>query len=82
MSDKQNNEWSERELGALWLKEGKSGKFLSGNIGGQEVVVYKNDKYEEGGKAPYYRVYKSKPLDQAKPAEKKAEKAASDDIPF
>ncbi len=84
MSDnKQTNEWSERELGALWLKEGASSgkKFLTGEIAGQEVVVYKNDKYEEGGKMPYYRVYKSKPLDKDKPAEKKAEKAP-DDIPF
>lgn len=80
MSDKQNNEWSERELGALWLKEGKSGKFLSGKLGDQEVVVYKNDKYEEGGKFPLYRVYKSKPLEGK--AETKASTKQGDEIPF
>jgi len=78
MSDTKNDEWKERELGALWLKEGKSGKFFSGKVGDQEVVVYKNDKYVEGGNFPYYRIYKSKPLvtQEAKPEEK------NDGIPF
>ena len=79
MSDNNNkNEWQERELGGLWLKEGKSGPFLSGQINGQEVVVYKNKDYEDGGNRPYYRVYKSKPLEGQKPEPAKKE----DGIPF
>lgn len=70
---KQNDEWKERELGALWLKESSNGstKFLSGKIGDQEVVAYRNKQYEEGGNKPLYHVYKSKPLGdkkEAKPA--------------
>ena len=65
----QNNEWKERELGALWVKNGRSGDFLSGHclVDGSrvEMVVFRN-KNKTSDRAPDYILYKSKPLDQKK----------------
>lgn len=68
------------KLGALWLKDSKSGhKYMSGvvKVGDAEVkvVVFKNN-YKEDEKHPDYIVYESKPQD-AKPKDDFA-----DDIPF
>lgn len=52
------------ELGALWLKQGKQGKYMSGTIGDQRVVVFKNEHKEEGSKAPDYRVLRAKSKDE------------------
>lgn len=63
----QNNEWRERELGALWVKNGKSSDFLSGHVAmeGQrvDIVVFRN-KNKTSDRGPDYILYKSKPLDQ------------------
>jgi uncharacterized protein (DUF736 family) len=73
MSDEQkNNEWRERELGALWVKKSLSGtQYMTGHIelkdasGKVQLVVFKNKhKYNEDGtianeKAPDFRLYKS-----------------------
>ena len=53
------------ELGALWLKEGKNGTYMSGKLttpGGEEVqvVVFKNN-YKKEEKHPDYRILQSKP---------------------
>ncbi len=32
------------KIGALWLKDGKSGKFMSGVIGGKNVLIFKNTR--------------------------------------
>lgn len=80
------NDWKDRERGALWLKEGEKGKYLSGyvTVDGEEVnvVVYKNNFYEqdqkEGKNSPYYRVYESLPKEESKPAPKKEDEA----VPF
>lgn len=65
-ADTQNNEWKERELGALWVKNGRSGDFLSGHcsVDGQrvEMVVFRN-KNKTSDKAPDYILYKSKPME-------------------
>jgi len=62
----QNNEWRERELGALWVKNGKSSDFLSGHVlmEGQRVdlVVFRN-KNKTSDRAPDYILYKSKPME-------------------
>lgn len=64
--DTQNNEWRERELGALWVKNGRSGDFLSGHclVDGNriEMVVFRN-KNKTSDKAPDYILYKSKPME-------------------
>ena len=73
MSDEQkNNEWRERELGALWVKKSLNGtQYMTGHIeikdasGKVQLVVFKNKgKYNEDGtiandRAPDFRLYKS-----------------------
>ncbi len=66
MSDTQkNNEWSEREIGALWKREGRNQKYLTGkmkNADGteQQVVIFSN-KNKTKDNQPDFRVYKSEP---------------------
>jgi hypothetical protein len=52
------------ELGALWLKSGSKGEYMTGTINGQAVVVFKNDRKEAGSKQPDWRVLKSKPKEE------------------
>jgi hypothetical protein len=71
----------EADIGALWIKDGKNGKFMSGKIkvGDQEVpvVVFRNTYKEEGSNKPDYKVYRQQPRDgEPKRALDK------DDIPF
>jgi len=51
----------EQSIGALWVKEGKNGKYLSGNveIGGVKhaVIVFKNTLKKEGERTPDYRIF-------------------------
>ena len=66
MSDKkENNEWDDRELGALWVntKQGSNEKYLTGHINDEKVIVFKNKFKEENAKAPDFRVYKQKEMD-------------------
>ena len=64
----QNTNKNQNELGALWKKKSKTGmSFLSGYINdhdGQriDVVVFANSK-KTNEKAPDYRLYISKPLE-------------------
>jgi uncharacterized protein (DUF736 family) len=63
-----NNQNKNQELGALWKKKSKTGmSFLSGYINdhdGQriDVVVFANGN-KKNEKAPDYRLYVSKPLE-------------------
>ena len=56
-----NNDWKEREIGALWKRESSNQKYLSGKmkVGGKEVgvVIFTNRYKEEGSKQPDFRVY-------------------------
>ena len=57
-------------IGALWLKEGNKGKFMSGviTIDGvtHNIVVFKNTLKQEGERTPDYRILPSrKPNEQA-----------------
>lgn len=75
-----NQNKNQNELGALWKKKSKTGmSFLSGYINdhdGQriDVVVFANKKTNE--KAPDYRLYVSRPLEnkQASPTRQTAQK--------
>jgi len=68
MNNTNNNNKNQNELGALWKKKSKTGmSFLSGYINdhdGQriDVVVFANSK-KTNEKAPDYRLYISKPLE-------------------
>lgn len=68
------------KLGALWLKEGKKGKFMSGVLtwGEQKIplVVFKNNRKQEA-KHPDYEIFLSEPREQQQP-----QQAPNDDIPF
>ena len=74
MSDQDQNQtenksdWQKRELGALWVRDGKNQKYLSGHMkvetmpGVQEtvkVVVFTNKNKEKNERAPDYVVYRS-----------------------
>ena len=66
MSDnKEENEWNDRELGALWVntKNNSGEKYLTGQIKGEKVIVFKNRFKEENPKAPDFRIYRQKELD-------------------
>lgn len=62
-----NNDWSKREIGALWKKDGPTQKYLSGYLTIDEfgtkakvnVVVFSN-KNKSKDTAPDFRVYLSK----------------------
>ena len=66
-TDTNKNDWKEREIGALWKREGKNQRFLSGKltIDGEvvNVVVYVN-KFKEKDNQPDFRIYKDRPMDQ------------------
>jgi uncharacterized protein (DUF736 family) len=67
---KTENKWNEREIGALWTKESRSGsqKYMTGHFKNSQgektdVVVFSN-KDKKNEKAPDFRVYiseKTKP---------------------
>ncbi len=51
-----------KEIGVLWRKEGKKGKYLSGTIdigvlGKVNVAIFPNEKTEEDDKKPDARIY-------------------------
>jgi uncharacterized protein (DUF736 family) len=73
------------ELGGLWLKTSQGGKrYMSGRIDGVDVVVFKNEHKQDGERTPDYRVYRSQPRGDAKPAEQAPGKLddLDDEIPF
>jgi len=59
----QENEWAKREIGALWVKESPSQKYMSGHFTDQDgnrvkVVIFTN-KHKKKDTHPDYRIYKS-----------------------
>jgi len=66
-TEAKNNDWSKREIGALWKKDGPTQKYLSGYLTIDElgtktkvnVVVFSN-KNKSKDTAPDFRVYLSK----------------------
>ena len=70
MENKENkSDWSKRDIGALWKREGKNQKYLSGYVkveGSDEevkVVVFANKHKKDNERAPDYRIYISAPLE-------------------
>jgi len=72
-TNEQKNEWSKRDIGALWKREGQNQKYLSGYVKIDElgierevkIVVFSNKNKNNNEKAPDYRIYVSKPLETA-----------------
>jgi uncharacterized protein (DUF736 family) len=76
MSDnkKNNSEWDNRELGALWVNQKQDGtKYLTGSVNGEKVIVFKNQYKEENAKAPDFRIYKQQPKEETVAAAKNEE---------
>jgi hypothetical protein len=63
------------KIGALWIKEGKNGKFMSGIIGGKSVLIFKNSR-KNNPKHPDYEVFKGQDRDELPPKEDE------DSVPF
>ena len=80
MSEKEKNEWQQREVGALWKRVSKSGqKYLSGHVSIEDelgtekrmkVICFSNKFKSENEKAPDLRVYIQS--DEEAPAKEKA----------
>lgn len=51
----------ENELGALWVKTGAKGEYMTGQINGVAVVVFRNGQKRPGSKSPDWRVLRAKP---------------------
>lgn len=85
--EKQQSEWRSRELGALWVRTGKSQKYLSGTINVEtmpgvtepvKVVVFTNKGKEKNEKAPDYVIYRSEEATQKNNVEAVAKEAAQE----
>jgi hypothetical protein len=80
-----DNEWKQRELGALWRRSGKSQKYLSGYIKlGDELeerevrlIVFTNKYKSENEKAPDFVIYESTPMEQSSKNETSASSQSS-----
>lgn len=66
------------EIGALWVKQGQSGEFMSGEItvGGvkQAVTIFRNTFKKPGERTPDWRIFPKR--------DQQASPATDDDIPF
>jgi hypothetical protein len=68
-----NNDWKERELGALWKKEGKNQNYFSGKIKLEKfkdfdsinIVGFSNKNKSEKPNAPDVILYYSAPMANA-----------------
>ena len=63
-----NSDWKDREVGALWKKQGRNQSYLSGHVVVDElgmekkmrVVVFSNRQKKAGENTPDFRIYVSK----------------------
>lgn len=68
-SNNGKNDWSKRDVGALWKRESATQKYLSGYVKVDElgierelkVIVFSNKNKKDNPKAPDYRIYLSLP---------------------
>jgi hypothetical protein len=77
-----NNEWREREMGALWKRQSQNGNttYLAGNLDGRGVVVFNNKNKKDNPKAPDFIVYKSKDRgDQSNSSAQSSQSTVEDD---
>ena len=53
------------QIGALWLKTKENGdQWMSGNVLGQNVVVFRNSRKPEGSNQPDWRILRARPKPQ------------------
>lgn len=60
------------ELGALWVKEGRKGKYMTGTINGVAVVVFKNER-KNSERQPDFRVLKARSREERQAVEDDSE---------
>ena len=65
-----------KKIGALWLKKGANGTFMSGTVNDAKVLVFKNN-YKEEAKHPDYVIY-----EPAEESTEEPETITDDDNPF
>tara|TARA_B110001454_G_C12683721_1_gene419259 strand:- start:771 stop:1049 length:279 start_codon:yes stop_codon:yes gene_type:complete len=63
-----NNDWKDREMGALWKKQGRNQTYLSGTVKAEDgstrrVIVFEN-KNKKAENQPDFVIYESKPQEQ------------------
>ena len=56
-----SSEWKERELGALWKRDGKNQSYLTGKLNDKQVIVFENTN-KRSEKAPDFIVYESREM--------------------
>jgi len=88
-TEKQTNEWSKREVGALWLKQGSNQKYFSGHVKmtddygaetTQRVVVFSNKKKTKSNQ-PDFRIYLSKDRENQSEQSEQQESQSQDSQP-
>ena len=88
-TQKSSNDWKQRELGALWRREGKNQNFLSGTIrlgdplGADsvkefKVVVFTNKGKAKNERAPDFIIYEDRPKEDVAPT---PSSESQDDVP-
>ena len=79
---KTNTEWTNRELGALWLNVNQktNEKYLTGHINNEKVIMFKNKFKDDNPKAPDFRIYKQKDQEAQKSSAKKVEEEHEEDL--
>ena len=90
--EQQKSDWKNRELGALWRREGKQQNFLSGMVRVGEfgvekelkIVVFTNKGKLKNERAPDFIIYEDRPRDveslDATPSEA-SRSSESDEVP-
>ena len=68
------------ELGALWLKSGSKGQYMTGEING--VKVFCTPTNSQNPKAPTWRVMKSQPKPTEGTAAQQPNTVTDESIPF
>ena len=84
----ENNDWKNREIGALWRKNGKNQKYLSGyvklgdELEPQEVrlMVFTNKYRSENEKAPDFVVYQATEAGAQKQVVAQKQESAEEDL--
>ena len=79
------SEWRERELGALWIKQGNSSKdYMTGHCSVNDekisVVVFKNNN-KSSDRAPDYVIYKHKPREEEGAPSAASSASATEEVP-
>jgi len=88
--NKSSNEWKQRELGALWKKEGKNQSYYSGKINFKNlsnedsisIVGFANKSKKEYPNAPDVILYSSTPIEKEKQKDSFEDVSIEDESPM